>query len=64
MRTAAGADDDCLRAKDVEIAVADIEADTARNAVRARLVHQQVRHHDPVVDLGGGLSRGLGDFGL
>ena len=26
-----------------------------------RLVHQQVGHHDPVVDFGGGLARGLGD---
>ncbi len=61
MRAATGAHDDRLRPEDIEISVAHVEADSARNTVGARLVHQEVRHHDPVVDLGGRLPRGLGD---
>ena len=61
VRRAAGADDDRLGAEHVEVPGAHVESDGAGDAVGLRLVHQQVRHHDPVVDLGRGLARGLGD---
>ena len=61
VRTAAGADDDRLRAEHVELAGAHMETNGARDAVRLLAVHQQVRHHDPVVNLGDGLACGLGD---
>ena len=42
---------------------AHVEANRAGNPL-ARLVHQQVGHHDAVVDFGSGLARSLGDDGL
>ncbi len=64
MRAAARSDDDRLRPEDVEVAIANVEAHGACDALRSRLVHQQVRDHDPVVDLAHGFARGLGDDGL
>ena len=61
VRRAAGADDDGLRAEHVEVARPDIESDGAGDPVGLALVHQQVRDHDPVVDLGRGLARRFGD---
>src|SRR6185369_15332225 len=61
MRAAAGADDDRLGSEHIEIAVADVEADSSGNTVGARAVHHEVRHHDPVVHLAGSLPRGFGD---
>jgi hypothetical protein len=57
----AGGHDDRLRPEDVKIPVPDAEADGAGDPVGTRLVHQQMRHHDPVVHFGGGLPGGLGD---
>ena len=61
MRRAAGTDDDRLRAEDVEVAGAHVEADGARDPVGLPFIHQQVGDDDPVVDPGGGLAGGLGD---
>ena len=61
VRRAAGGDDHGLGAEHVEITRADIETNGAGNPVGLGLVHQQVRHHDAVVNFGGGLARGLGD---
>ena len=61
VRRAAGGDDDGLRAEDVEFPAADVEPDRAGDAVGLGPVRQQVGHHDPVVDFGSGLARGLGD---
>ena len=61
VRRAAGGHDDGLRAEDVEIPAADVEPDGAGDAVGLRFVHQQVGHHDPVVDFIGGLAGGFGD---
>ena len=54
-------DDDGLRAEHVVVTRADIEPDGAGDALGVALVHQQVRDHDPVVDLGRRLARRLGD---
>src|SRR4029434_49531 len=60
VRAAAGADDDRFRPEDVEVSGANIEADSTGDAIGPHLVHQQVRHNDPVVHLVGGFSRGFG----
>ncbi len=59
MRRAACGNDDRFRAEDIEVARADVEAHSAGYPVLLALVHQQVRDHDAVVDLGSGLSRSL-----
>src|SRR5262245_36612207 len=61
MRRTAGGYDDGLRAEDVVVPVTDVETDGASDPVGFRVVHQQVGHHDPVVDFGGGLAGGLRD---
>ena len=61
VRRAAGSYDDRLGTEHVEVPVSNVKADGASDPVGPRLVHQQVGHHDPVVDFGGGLARGLGD---
>ncbi len=45
----------------MEVARAHVEPDCARHPLGILRVHQEVRHHDPVVDLGRGLARRLGD---
>ena len=61
VRRTTGSDDDRLGPEHVEIPGTDVKADSPGDSVGPRLVHQQVSHHDPVVDFGGGLARGLGD---
>jgi len=61
VRGAPGGDDHRLRPEDMAAAIPDVEADGAGDPVGTRPVQQQVGHHDPVVDLAGGLRRGLGD---
>ncbi len=61
MRCTARRDDDGLGAEDVEVAVANVESHGARDPVGPLAVHEQVGHHDAVVDGGRGLARGLGD---
>ena len=63
VRGAAGGDDHRLGAEHIEIPGAHVEANRAGDPL-ARFVHQQVGHHDAVVDFGGGLARGLRDDGL
>src|SRR4029079_8556904 len=63
VRRAARRHDDRFRAEYVKMPGTDIEADGACNAL-APLVHQQVGHHDPVIDFGSGLACSLGDDGL
>ncbi len=60
VRCATGRDDHGFCAEHVEVAGAHVEADGARHAVFVALVREKVRNHDAVVDLGGGLARGLG----
>ncbi len=61
VRCATSGHDNGLRAEDVEIPSADIETDGACDPIGVRLIPKQVCHHDPVVDFGGCLARGLGD---
>ena len=61
VRRTTGGHDDGLRAEHMEITRSDVEADGAGDPVGLALVHQQVGDHDPVVDLGRGLARRLGD---
>ena len=49
-----------LRLEDVVVARAHVEADGPCDAVFPGIVHQQVRHADPVVDLVSGLLGSLG----
>ena len=51
MRRTTGGYDDSLRAEHVEIPCTDVETDGPSDPVGLRLVHQQVGHHDAVVDL-------------
>ena len=64
VRRPPGADDDGLGVEDVEIPGTDVETDGAGDPVGFGLVHQQMGHHDPVVNFGGGLARGLGHHRL
>ena len=64
MGGAAGAHDHRLGAEHVEITRTDIESHGPAYTVGAALVHQQVGHHDAVVDLVRGLARGLRHDGL
>ena len=64
MRCTARCNNDSFRTEDEEITCTNIEADGARDTVFLLLVHQQVRHHDPVVNLGRRLACRLRDDGL
>src|ERR1041385_4109986 len=64
VRGATGAYDHRFCAKHIEIASAHIEADGAGYAVGAARIHQQMRDHDAVVDLGCGLAGSFRDDGL
>ena len=61
MRRTTGADDHGLAAEHIEIPGPDVEPDGAGDPVGLGLVHQEMGHHDPVVDFGGGLAGGFGD---
>ena len=61
MRCATGSHNDRLGAEDVEVPVSNVEAHGPGDPVWPRRIHQQMGHHDPVVNFSGGLARGLGD---
>ena len=64
VRCATGTDDNGFGAEDVVISCTDVEADSPGHPISLRLVHQQVSHHDPVVDLGGSFTGSFSDDGL
>ena len=59
MRRAAGSDDNRFCLEDVKIARADVKACGAGNAFPIALVHQQVGHHDTIVDFGSSFAGGF-----
>src|SRR5262245_30849011 len=60
VRSATGGDDYRLGAKDMKVTGAYVKSNRPRDPF-ALLVHQQMGHHDPVVNFGGGLAGGLCD---
>src|SRR5262249_47085235 len=61
VRRATGGYDDRLGAGDGENPGTGVEGDSPRDPGGGLLIHQQGGDHDPVVDFGSGLARGLGD---
>ena len=61
MRCTAGTHDHGLRAEHIKVPGTDIETDGPGDPVGLCAVHQQVGHHDPVVDFGRRLAGSLGD---
>ena len=50
-----------LARENMEVSISHVKAHRPGDPVWPLRVHQQVGHHDPVVDFGGGLARGLGN---